>query len=255
MDHSKTGADMSPTKIDWRILDKFEFETAPVGIKFGTKPPRSIDRLDKTLALCEMLKAAFDGKSFYAEAANQTCDAGMYVLGATELKEQYGGGAFGAEMEIFQDARAAGRLYDYIPRIGKGVLKYVALSPIHQLAFDPDVLIILATTSQAEILLRAMSYKTGKMWHSRYSSAIGCAWLLAYPYLSGEMNFITTGLGFGMRRRKLFPEGRQFISIPFDQLPSMLQTLREMPWVPRPYQPDGQEYVKQVRRKLGLDPL
>ena len=97
-----------------------------------------------------------------------------------------------------------------------------------------------------------MSYKTGEMWQSRYSSAIGCAWLFAYPYLSGKVNFIGTGLGFGMRRRKLFPEGRQFVSIPFDQMPSILQTLREMPWTPRAYQPDGMEYVKELHIKLGI---
>jgi uncharacterized protein (DUF169 family) len=244
---------MTPTKNDWGILDKFKFEAPPVGVKYLTKPLRSTPRLDKKLSLCEMLKSAFEGNSFHAAAKNHACDAGLYVLGQTELAKQYVSGEFGAELGVFHDERAAGRLYHYVPRIAKGVVKYIALSPLDQLAFDPDVLIVLANTGQAEILLRAMSYRTGRMWHSRYSSAIGCAWLFVYPYLNGEMNFITSGLGFGMRRRKLFPEGFQFVSIPFDQLPNMLQTLREMPWVPRPYQKDGLEYVKRVRVKLGLE--
>jgi hypothetical protein len=98
-----------------------------------------------------------------------------------------------------------------------------------------------------------MSYKTGSPWLSRYSAAIGCAWLFIYPYLDGQINFISTGLGFGMKRRKLFPEGLHFISIPFDRLPSMLQTLREMPWVPEAYKPDGLEYVLRLRQRLGLE--
>ncbi len=244
---------MSLTKSSWRALDKFEFEVPPVVVKYLAKPPRKTARLDKKLALCEMLKAAFDGHSFYAEAGNHTCDAGLYVLGQAELGEKYADGEFGAGLGVFRDERAAARLYRYVPRISQGVLKYVALSPLGRLEMDPDILIILATTGQAEILLRAMSYKTGEMWHSRYSSAIGCAWLFAWPYLNGEINFIASGLGFGMRRRKLFPEGRQFVSIPFDRLPSMLETLREMPWVPRPYRSDGLEYVKRLRKKLGLD--
>ena len=244
---------MALAKNDWAILDKFKFQAPPVGIKYLTKPIQGISKLGKNLSLCEMLKTAFEGNSFYASAKNHACDAGLYVLGQTELKEQYINGKFGAGLGVFQDERAAGRLYHYVPRIAKGVVKYIVLFPLDQLEIDPDVLIILANTSQAEILLRAMSYKTGKMWHSRYSSAIGCAWLFAYPYLSGEINFVSTGLGFGMKRRKLFPEGRQFISIPFGRLPPMMQTLREMPWVPRPYQPDGMEYVKRLRVKLGLD--
>jgi len=244
---------MSLTKSDWKILDKFEFKSPPVGVKYLAKPIRGIAKLDGGRALCEMLKAAFEGNSFYADAKNHTCDAGTYVLGQTELEEPYLNGEFGAGMGVFGDERAAARLYHYIPRIEVGEVNYVAFSPYDQLVFDPDVLIILADTGQAEILLRAMSYRTGKMWQSRYSSAIGCAWLFIHPYLNGEINFITTGLGFGMRRRKLFPEGMQFISIPFDLLPSMLETLREMPWVPRAFQPDGAEYVKQLRIKLGLD--
>jgi uncharacterized protein (DUF169 family) len=238
---------------DWRILGRLELEAPPVGVKYLSRPLRGTARLDKKLSLCEMLQAAFEGNSFYAAAENHACDAGLYVLGQTELAEQYRNGEFGAGLGVFRDERTAAKLYHYIPRMAKGATKYVALSPLAQMSPDPDVVIILANTSQAEILLRAMSYGTGKMWHSLYSSAIGCAWLFAYPHVNGEINFVTTGLGFGMRRRKLFPEGQQLISIPLEQLPYMLQTLREMPWIPRPYQPDGPEYVRRLRIKLGLD--
>jgi uncharacterized protein (DUF169 family) len=244
---------MTLTKSDLAVLEEFKFEPKPVGVKYLTDPLHGTAELDRKLALCEMLKAAFDGDSFYAGAKNHACDPGLCVLGQKELDEAYINGKFGAGLEVFQDERAAARLYHYVPKIAKGVVNYVAFSPFDQLPFDPDVLIILATTGQAEILLRAMSYKTGSMWHSRYSSAIGCSWLFIYPYLNGEMNFIPAGLGFGMRRRKLFPEGKQFVSIPFDQLPRILLTLREMPWIPRPYQPDGMEYVKQLRIRLGLE--
>lgn len=244
---------MTLTKKHWEIFDKFKFKSPPVGVKYLIKPTKGIPRLNDKQSLCEMLKAAFDGNSFYAEAQNHACDAGLYVLGQTELEEPYRNGEFGAGLGVFGDERAAARLYHYIPRIAKGEVNYVAFSPYNQLILDPDVLIILADPGQTEILLRAMSYRTGRMWQSRYSSAIGCAWLFIHPYLNGEINFIATGLGFGMKRRKLFPEGMQLISIPFDQLPSMLETLVEMPWVPRPFQHDGPEYVKQLRTRLGLD--
>jgi uncharacterized protein (DUF169 family) len=114
------------------------------------------------------------------------------------------------------------------------------------------VLIILAEAGQTEILLRAMSYKTGKMWSSKFSAAIGCAWVFVYPYTTGELNYTVTGLGHGMKRRKLFPEGRQLVSIPFDLLPSILRTLQEMPWVLPAYKPDGNDFVKQLLTNLGV---
>ena len=243
---------MSHTLKDLAILDKFDFEAPPVGVKFSTRPPDRIQRLDENLAFCEMLKRAQEGKAFFADAQSHTCEAGLYVLGQVEAQAPYISGDFGAGLKIFEEPRAAGRLYQYIPRIAKGVAQYTSFSPIPDLPFDPDVLIVLSRTSQTEILLRAMSYRTGKIWSSKFSPAIGCAWIYVYPYLTGELNFTLTGLGHGMKRRNLFPEGRQLISIPFDLLPSLLQNLREMPWELPAYRTDGEEFVRQLVDALGL---
>jgi uncharacterized protein (DUF169 family) len=244
---------MSLVKTDFSILEKFNFEIPPVGVKFAVKPPAKIARIGENLTLCEMLRHAQKGNVFYAGAESHTCDAGLYILGQADLAEPYINGEFGAGLGVFDSPRSAGRLYLHVMTIGKGVVKYVVFSPLDKLTFDPDVLLILASTGQAEIILRASTYKTGDMWSSSYTSAIGCSWLITYPYLTGKLNYITTGLGFGMRRRKIFPEGMMFISVPFTILPSLLQTLRDMPWVPEPYKPGGVEYVSKLRKDLGLD--
>ena len=243
---------MTLSKEDYAILNEFNFEIEPVAVKFLTKPLKGIKKLTGNMALCEMLKKAQGGGVFYAGVKNHTCEAGPYVLGQREIEEPFVSGEFGAGLGVFKDTRAAARLYQYAPHLAKGVVNYVAFSPVSKLTFDPDVLIILANIDQAEIIFRAMSYETGEMWSSSYSAAIGCSWLLIYPYLTGKINHISTGLGFGMRRRKLFPAGMQIMTIPFDRLPSMLKTLREMPWVPEPFKPDGVEYVKKLRKRLGL---
>jgi uncharacterized protein (DUF169 family) len=235
-------------------LDKFDFEVQPVGVKFLTKRPDSIEKLNGDMALCEMLKRAQAGNAFYADKENHTCEAGLYVLGQADAPGPYVSGEFGAGLKLFEEPRSASRLYQYIPRIDKSRINYIAFSPLSKLPFDPDVLIILAKTSQTEILLRAMSYRTGKMWSSKFSPAIGCAWILVYPYRTGELNYTITGLGHGMKRRKLFPEGQQLISIPFDLLPSMLRSLEEMPWVLPAYEPDGPEFVRQLLIELGITP-
>jgi uncharacterized protein (DUF169 family) len=211
---------MTLTQKDLAILDKFHFDVQPVGVKFLVKRPDLVERLDENMAFCEMLKRAQEGNAFYADAENHT--------------------------------RSASRLYLYIPKIGRGVVNYVAFSPLDKLSFEPDVLILLANTNQTEILLRAMSYRTGKMWLSKFSSAIGCAWIYIYPYLTGELNYTITGLGHGMKRRKLFPEGLQLVSIPFDLLSSLLQTLQDMPWVLPAYKPDGPEFVRRLLIELGI---
>jgi len=245
---------MTLTEKDLAILDKFGFDVQPVGVKFFAKRPDRVERLNENVALCEMLKRAQEGNAFFADQENHICDAGLYVLGQADAPEPYISGQFGAGLRIFEDARSASRLYQYIPRLAKGVANYIAFSPLRNLPFDPDVLIILSKTSQTEILLRAMSYRTGKMWASKFSAAIGCSWIFIYPYVSGELNYTITGLGHGMRRRNLFPEGHQLVSIPFDLLPSMLQTLQDMPWVLPAFKPDGMEFVKRLLKELGIHP-
>jgi uncharacterized protein (DUF169 family) len=245
---------MTVTKQDFAVLDGFDFDVPPVAVKFSALRPGQVDRLGEKLAFCEMLKRAQEGKAFYADAENHTCEAGLYVLGQADAPEPFISGRFGAGLKIFEEPRAAGRLYHYISKIARGVVNYVAFSPLDELPFEPDVVILLANAGQTEILLRAMSYRTGKMWSSRFSPAIGCAWIYIYPYLTGELNYTVTGLGHGLKRRKLFPEGLQLVSVPFDLLSSLLQTLQDMPWVLPAYEPDGQEYVRRVLIELGIAP-
>ena len=240
-----TGQDMAP-------LDEFHFDVQPVGLKFLAERPNAVDGLAENMALCEMLKHAQEGNAFYAGVENHTCPAGAYVLGLEEAAGPFINGQFGAGLKIFDGPRAASRLYLYIPKIGRDVIKYVSFSPLDKLSFEPDVLILLANTGQAEILLRAMSYRTGQMWSSKFSSAIGCAWVLVHPYLTGELNYVATGLGHGMKRRGLFPEGLHVVSIPFDILRSMLRNLRDMPWVLPAYEADGPEYVRRLLLDLGV---
>jgi uncharacterized protein (DUF169 family) len=246
-------------KEDWKIMDKLAFAIKPVGVKYLVDPPAAVKNLDEKIALCEMLKRAQEGESFYIDAASHACEAGAYILGQEQVEQPFISGGFGAGLGAFKDLRAAARVYHYIPTITDGVLNYVVFSPLNFKGNGddeldaPDVTIILADTRQTWILLRALSYETGEKWEGHFSPVIGCAWLFAWPYLNGKVNFVTTGLGFGMRRRGLFPEGMQFVAIPFDRMPSILRVLKEMPWIPEPFKPHGMDYVKQLRGRLHLE--
>jgi uncharacterized protein (DUF169 family) len=244
---------MTQLTVNYSILDRFGFETIPVGVKFTVKRLEGISRITKKLTLCEMIKWSQEGNAFYAEIEDHTCDAGLYVLGQKDVAKPYTNGEYGTGLEVYDSPRSASRLYQHIYKIDRGAVNYVTFAPLDKLIFDPDVLIITANTSQTEIILRASSYRTGDMWLSKYTAALGCDWLLIYPYLSGELNYVTTGLGFGMRRRHIFPEGLHMISIPFDKIQPLLDTLSNMPWVPEPYKENGLEYVKNLRIKLGLE--
>ena len=109
-------------------------------------------------------------------------------------------------------------------------------------------MVITTNPNQAEILLRAHSFTTGKMWSGKGTPIGACAWLYIYPYVSGELNFSFPDFSFGMRSRRLFPEGALFISIPWDLLPGIIDNLHDMKWVPDSYTLGREEHKKKAKK-------
>jgi uncharacterized protein (DUF169 family) len=240
---------MRPLQTDLSIFKKFKFEKPPVGIKFEFHKPEGIEQIDKNLAFCEMLAEAQQrGTPFYFTKENETC-FGTLALGMEDMPPFAESGQIGIKLEIFQEQRANSRLYQYLPKMPKGTVNYVAFSPLDKLTFEPDVLILMTTASQAEIVLRAMSYSTGELWETKKTGVLGCAWLFVYPYKSGKVNYTVTGLSMGMKAHEAFPEGWMLISIPYNWLPIITQNLKEMKWVLPSYEL-GREKFLQFEQKM-----
>jgi uncharacterized protein (DUF169 family) len=58
------------------------FEFSPVGVKYLSKRPTGIQKLNEGMALCEMLKKAQGEAVFYTETENHSCEVGPYIFGA-----------------------------------------------------------------------------------------------------------------------------------------------------------------------------
>ena len=213
---------------DLAILNRFNFDRQPVAIKYLYLKPKGIEKLQKSMSICEMLIEAQTTKPFYAEKDNFAC-AGKVITGMADVDPIVKSGQL-SYMGSFSDPRAGARYIDQYPKISKDIVKYVVFSPLAKLSFDPDVLVITCSIEQAEVILRASSYKNGRAWSPKMATYVACSWLLVYPYMTGELNYIITGLSHGMTRRRLLPKGLLLISIPFDLLPTIAQNLQEMEW-------------------------
>ncbi len=160
---------MSPYDLDYSILDKFDFERKPVGVKFLPVKPKGIKKLDKILDFCEMLVEAQEGMAFYAGKDDFTC-IGPLLLGMIDEDPVFESGRVGPALRAFKDDCANRRIYDYLPRLPKNVINYVAFAPLDKMTFEPDLLILLTTPSEAEIFIRAKAYTTGEMWTAKGTS-------------------------------------------------------------------------------------
>jgi len=241
---------MKPLIHDLSVFSKFKFEKPPVGVRFMINRPEGIEPLDKTLPFCQMIREAQErGAPFYFTKENEDC-FGTMVLGMEDGPPFVEAGLLGEKFEIFQDARANKRLYQYVPKFTRGTVNYVVLSPLDKMTFEPDLLILMATPSQAEIVLRAMSYTTGEVWETKKTGVLGCAWLYAYPYMSGKVNHMVTGMSFGMKAKEVFPEGWIMVSIPWDKIPVITQSLQEMKWVLPSYTEGREKFYKRKARVI-----
>jgi uncharacterized protein (DUF169 family) len=244
---------MRPLQTDLSIYSKLNFERPPVGVKFLFFKPEGIEQLaiDKNLSFCEMLKEAQKTATpFYFGKDNNEACVGKILLGMQDMEPFAESGQIGARLEIFQEPRANYIFYQYVPKLGRGIVNYVAFSPIDKLAFEPDLLIITATPSQAEIVMRAMSYSTGELYNSKTSPVMGCAWVYIYPYQSGKVNYIIPEMIHGMKGRELFPGGSILISIPYHWIAIITQNLQEMKWH-LPSHTSKKQYLEEFGKIIG----
>jgi uncharacterized protein (DUF169 family) len=234
---------MRPLQTDMSIFSKFKFERAPVAVKYLFHRPDGIGRLEKNLALCEMVKEAQQRETpFYITRENESCFGKAFLGMMGEGPELVDGGTLGVKFEIFQEPRANSRLRQLAPHLPRGDVNYVAFSRLDKLTFEPDLLILVTTPAQAEIVLRAMTYSSGELYEARTTCIGGCAWLYVYPFLSGKVNYMVTGLAFGMKGRRVFPEGLLLISIPYQWIQTVTQNLKEMKWVLPGYTLEGEKF-------------
>ncbi len=243
---------MSKPKRDLSIFNKLGLEKPPVGVKFMARKPEGIEQLDKATALCAMIGDAQERKApFYAEKENEDC-VGVVPMGWVDLPPFAESGEIGYRWKIFDDQRANAKVYHDVPKFSRDVAKYVAFSQLDCMNFDPDLLILLATPSQAEIVFRAMLYSDGGLIESKTTNVLACAYIFAYPYRSGKVNYVITGLGFGMKSRKIFPEGRFLISIPWNWIGKIAENLEEMEW-DLPAYTMGAEKFLEAAEKMHVD--
>jgi uncharacterized protein (DUF169 family) len=244
---------MQPLQTDLSVFQKFNFEKPAIGIKYLFQKPEGVPRLDRPLALCEMLPEAHRRNApFYFSKDEEDC-FGKAALGMMEEQKSFGqSGEVGYRWGIFQEPRANSLLFNHNYHLGKGTVKYVLLSPLEQLAYEPDLIIILCQPAQAEVILRSVTYSTGDIYESKTGPVLGCSWLYAYPYLTGKVNYFITGLGHGTKARQVFPEGWVLISIPFNWIPTVAKNLGEMQWELRAFKLGREGYIEE-RRKMMED--
>ena len=230
---------------DLSIFKKFNFENAPVAVKFLLrKPDEGIERLDKSISLCEMItEARRQNEPFYITRDNECC-VGKVALGMVDMEVPVEGGLVGPLFGIYQEERANNALYKHVHLFQRGVVNFVVFSTLEKLTFEPDLLIMNSNLEQAEIIIRAMGYSTGDPIESKFTIALGCSWIFVYPFQTGKTNHMITGTTFGAKAKEVFTPGQFLFSIPYQQIPALTQNLKEMEWYLPSYSEGREKFLE-----------
>ena len=208
-------------------MKALELEYCPVAVKYCFNKPEGYEYFDMSgKPICTMTKYVQDtGKTFYVETAQEGCMA-KFDLGAVEIEPFSQSGNVGFFHGIYRQQAGNARMYYDLEFLKKGTVNYILFGPATEVDFDPDLVLFVAPTAKADIIMRASHFVTGDFYESRSTPVLGCHWLYNYPYTSGKVNFVITGMHMGMKRAGCYPAGLHGISIPFQQLPPAQGMLR-----------------------------
>lgn len=232
-----------------KIFEKLNMPYPAIAVKLCRNRPQGYEQAqEKDFLCCFLAKAQKENRPFYISVDNEDC-MGKVVLGMMGLDSphgsNHGAGYMGKELGAFRTAGANARLYYDAPLIKRGIVNFVLFCPVSQCNFDPDLVICVADTTAGQLLLRASSYISGEIWESKCSYVMSCAWSYVYPYISGKVNHLFTGMHLGMQMKGVYPPGLHIISIPYQKLGEIVQALYEMEWV-LPFVCKDEESVRKV---------
>ena len=223
----------------------------PFAVKFCYAKPEGVPKAQELLSFCQFLKLCQDkDESFCIDKDNDNC-FGRMVLGMMPKQPFAASGQAGMDFGIYRTPAPNARIHNTVPTIIEGSINYVWFCPVSKCEFDPDLVIVVADTEQADIVMRATSYISGDYWESKTSCIFSCAWTYAYPYLSGKVNFCVTGMHHGMARGKVYPKGLHIIAIPYQKLDEVCIALKEMPWKLPALQDDEESKAIMAERMAG----
>ena len=231
-----------------------------VAVKFCYNRPEGYEQYEGEAPFCMFARKVQDeNRCFYTTIDNDPC-MGKCVLGMTEFDAGHSCGLVGDMRQIYRSAAQNARIYHMAPTLKPGTCNYVLFAPVALCRFEPDVIVCVADTDTCGLLLRATSYISGDPWESKCTYVMGCAWTYTYPYVTGKVNHLFTGMHLGMKMLGVYPAGLHIISIPFQKIDEVVTALTEMRKVPigaRPEDKDDPTEADALKARidaLGADP-
>lgn len=197
-----------------------------ISISLSMEAPENVELIKDRVRICESLnRVRSKGESFYITSKEHKCNSGSRICGLEELHEKIKTGDSFLRLGRFASKRAARRFLSSVTSIKVGTVKVISFSPLKEVKFEPDIVVLIGNAKQATMIADAFAYKSGKTITGLANIPI-CAAVIVVPYLSGEVVY---SIGdFGGRRFMKAKDEDIFVGIPAELLYDIVENLENL---------------------------
>ncbi len=181
---------------------------------------------DKKYTFCQFIMRAREGNKLLATADNIACANGSSALGFMPVPEKLASGEFLEALGSFQK-EGGQKTMELMPRFSQGQFSGIALAPLPEVDFDPDIIVLETLPEHLMWLALAAIHKDGG--RLQFSSSISngtCVDTTVVPFLTGKLN-VTLGC-YGCRNATNIPDGNLLAGFPGSQLEVIVDSLEHM---------------------------
>jgi uncharacterized protein (DUF169 family) len=173
---------------------------------------------------CQFIMKAREGNKLLATAENIACANGASALGFIPVPEKLMRGEFLSHIGCFQK-EGGKKTMELMPRFKLKQFSGIALAPLKEVDFDPDIIILETVPEHLMWLALATIYQNGGRLEFTSSISNGtCVDTTVVPFLTQKLN-VTLGC-YGCRNATNIPDEHLLAGFPAGQVTDILDALQ-----------------------------
>lgn len=240
--------------VDYRVLSErlnaiLGMHNNAVGIKL-LQDNNSLTGYDYDSAhkytFCQFVMKARDGNKLLVTPDNIACANGGSALGLLPVPEKLINGELMHSIGTFEK-NGAMRSMELMPRFRPGQFSGIALAPLAEVDFDPDIVSLQTLPEHLMWLSLATIYQDGG--RLQFSSSVSngtCVDTLVVPYLTQKLN-VCLGC-YGCRNNTDIPDEHLLAGFPGNQLESIVDTLDKLSQKAMPRTREKRAYARLMNK-------
>lgn len=211
--------------ISQRLKDLLGLKNEAVGLKL-LQDHTSLTgyQSDHKYTFCQFIMKAREGNKLLATADNVACANGSSALGFIPVPEKLMTGEFLFQLGSFQKEGGC-KAMELMPRFAYQQFSGIALAPLPEVDFDPDIIVLETVPEHLMWLALATIHQTGG--RLEFSSSISngtCVDTTVVPFLTKKLN-VSLGC-YGCRNATGIPDENLLAGFPGDQVQDILDSLQ-----------------------------